>query len=50
MPADQLAFALWSTSINESDVLVLRRVGQLIELRLRGGRASLRSIVLDRRD
>lgn len=44
------AFALWSASVNESDLLVLRRVGRLVELRLCGGHASLRSIVLHKRD
>lgn len=50
MSADRIAFALWNASVTESDLLVLRRVGRLVELRLRGGHAGLRSIMLHRRD
>ena len=50
MSADAIAFALWNASVNESDLLILRRVGRLVELQLRGGHANMRSIVLVGRD
>lgn len=50
MMADRLTFALWGASLHESDVLVLRRCGRLIELRLRCGNASVRSIILRKRE
>lgn len=50
MWADRLALALWSASLNESDLIVLRRSGRVVELLLRGGSGSLRSIVLRKRD
>lgn len=46
MSADRVAFALWSASVTESNLLVIRRCGGAVELHLRGGNASLRSIVL----
>jgi hypothetical protein len=39
---------LWNASVNESALLVLRCSGGVVELELRGGNASLRSIVLRR--
>lgn len=48
MPGDQVAFALWKASVAESDLLVVRCLGNIVELQLRGGNASLRSIVLQR--
>jgi len=50
MSADRVAFALWNASVNQSDMLVLQRRGILVELQLRGGNASLRSIVLRKRE
>lgn len=46
MSANRVAFALWNASIMESDLLVVCCFGSIIELQLRGGNASLRSIVL----
>lgn len=46
MSSDRVAFALWSASVTESNLLVIRRCGGAVELHLRGGNASLRSIVL----
>jgi hypothetical protein len=48
--ADRIAFALWNASVKESDLLVMRRRGRLVELHLRGGCANLRSVVLRKRD
>lgn len=48
MSADRIAFALWKASVSESHLLVVRRSGTIVELELRGGNASLRSIVLRR--
>lgn len=50
MPADRVAFALWSASVHDSDLLVLQRRGLMVELVLRGGNASLRNLVLRRRE
>jgi hypothetical protein len=50
MSPDRIAFTLWNASISESDLLVLRRIGRMVELQLRGGNAHLRSIVLRKRD
>lgn len=46
MSADRIAFALWNASISESDLLVVRSTGCIVELQLRGGNASVRSIIL----
>jgi hypothetical protein len=48
MSADRIAFALWNASVSESDLLVVCTCGGVVELQLRGGNASLRSIVLHR--
>lgn len=45
---DQLGFALWKASVSESDLLVIRCLGKLVELQLRGGNSNLRSIVLQK--
>lgn len=50
MPADRLAFALWNASLNLCDAVVLHRSGRVVELELRGGGASLRRLILRRRD
>lgn len=50
MMADRLAFALWSASLRESDVLVLRRRGRLVELLLGCGGASVRTVALRKRE
>ncbi len=46
MPLDRVAFNLWNASVRASDILVLRTVGRVIELQLRGGNGNLRSLVL----
>ncbi len=46
MSADRIAFTLWNASVTESDLLVVSSQGGLVELQLRGGNASLRSLVL----
>lgn len=46
MSADRLAFALWSASVADSDLLVIRKRGAVVELQLRGGNPSIRSLVL----
>ena len=43
---DKVGFALWKASVSESDLLVIRCLGNLVELQLRGGNANLRTIVL----
>jgi hypothetical protein len=50
MSADRVAFALWNASISEADLLVLLRRGSIVELQLRGGSASLRSVLLRKRE
>jgi hypothetical protein len=50
MSADRIAFALWNASVNQSDLLVLRRRGLIVELELRGGNANLRCVLLRKRE
>lgn len=50
MSPDRIAFSLWSASVSESDMLIVRRYGRVVELILRGGNAHLRCIVLRKRD
>jgi hypothetical protein len=50
MSPDRIAFTLWNASVSESDLLVVRRIGRLVELFLRGGNVQMRSIILRKRD
>jgi hypothetical protein len=50
MSPDRIAFTLWNASVTESALLVVCRIGRVVELQLRGGNAHLRSIILRRRD
>ncbi|HKU69176.1 MAG TPA: hypothetical protein VJP85_15495 [Candidatus Baltobacteraceae bacterium] len=50
MSPDRIAFAMWNASVSQSDMLVLLRRGIFVELQLRGGNASVRSVVLRKRE